>query len=1430
VGNHEHNSIQANIPRHPMPRGRLLCAQFLASAFVLAALAVTASACEGGGGGGGELTSLSTKLSGGGKEGETITVLEGTKVKDKATLTGKNASKATGKVTYKVYSENTCKTLVASAGEVTVSGETVPASNEEELEAGKTYYWQAHYGGDSNNAESTSPCTEILNVQAKTSLSTKLSGESKEAEELTVLEGAKVKDKATLSGTNSSTAGGKVLYKIFSDKECKTTVKEAGEVTVSSGSVPASNEEELEAGKTYYWQAIYKGDTLHQESTSTCGSEVLNVKAKTTVTTSLSGEDQEAETIETQPLSAVTDDATLKGTNVASATGTVSYDVYSDHECTKLVAEAGSGSVTGGTVSASAEEELTTGTYYWQASYGGDALHQASHSTCGSEVLTVKPGTTLTTTLSGEGQEHPQIEVATGQEVTDHATLSGPNASMATGTVKYAVYSDSECTKLVTTAGEVTVTAGSVPSSSEEKLAAGTYYWQATYAGDSSNQGSTSACGSEIAIVRETGWLTTSFSGESALAEESSMPPPFEVTEGTAIIDTATLHGEEPGTATGKVTYKIYSDPACKELVKAAGEVTVTKGVIPQSSEEKLSKGRYYWQASYSGDEHHHSLTSPCGSEVSDVKASTSLSTSLSAEGQTGGSVTVSEATNVQDEATLSGSGASTATGTLAYNVYSNSECTTLATGAGAGTVTSGVGPASSLVHLSAGTYYWQASYSGDGSNAPSKSTCGSEVMTVKKTTQLSTELSNGTQKGGTVAATPETAITDHATLSEPGSSSASGTVTYKVYSDSKCETLVTEAGKVTVVSGVVPASSEEKLSAGTYYWQASYSGDSEHASSVSECGSEISVVSSTAVTTALTGEEETLESLEVLEGAAVTDKATLKSAHSSTASGTVTYKVYSESKCETLVTEAGKVTVVSGVAPASSEEKLAAGTYYWQASYSGDEKNSAGTSICGVEKLVVKPAPKPVLKQIDFQENRSVAVDHPVNGAGRVEAESLIENWPVAGEGTVEWKAKTRTGTKKNWPVAYVQGEPIAVETQFAPDALTKKLVENKKLEEATFRGTFKVFGKNLEVKSKVFTNAELKAQLAAGALTTEVLKTGDLPEENGYENVSITWEWKIKLKGVVGAWQALEQSKHNLYVLFDVPKEPPNYEQKTSLYLTVLDIASKGSNMGAGRAAAKSEKETLEGVWKGFTNLSGGAGSPPKTVMRNYEPAKGELKEGNVISYWPPGVNAPVGKTLEATMREPWVGPEPVFNFAKIHLRHTRAGAVVLAEGSLFTGVGECNTWAEMLEGAMNYEGITATTVFIRPAIPVVRSPMLLVKNWNFEKPALGEPNLLSEVVRVAGVAGQSQENPSAYFVNHRITLVEPRRESELYDPSYATGPIKFRRRAANVIPPNKLLEYQESAFVGSCSDSVALPPIYRCEKPLAKALIVTTQIPAP
>ena len=678
----------------------------------------------GGGGGGGEeatSTTLTTSLSGEGKEGGEITVLEGAKIKDKATLSGTNASKATGKVKYEVYSDSKCEKLVASAGEVTVSSGSVPASNEEALSAG-TYYWQASYSGDSKNLGSTSTCgSEVATVKTTTSLTTELSAEGKEAAELEILEGSGTVAQASLNGTNASKATGKVAYKVYSDKECKTLVKEAGEVTVTSGSVPVSTEEKLAAG-TYYWQATYSGDSLNQGSTSACGKEVVTTKTTTSLTTSLAGEGTSGESITVGEEVPVHDTATLSGTNASKATGTVKYDVYSDKECKTLVKEAGEVTVTNGTVPASTEEKLKAGAYYWQATYSGDGSNRSSTTICGAEFAIVTPP--LTTSLSGEGQSGEEVGVLEAAGVSDKATLRGEHASTATGTVKYKVYSDNECKTLVKEAGEVTVTNGAVPASAEEKLKAGTYYWQATYSGDSKNPPATSTCGAEIDFVETSTSLTASLSGEKKSGEK------IEVEEGAAVGDTAALSGTNASTATGYVRYEVYSDSECKHLVAEAGDVSVTKGVVPESTLETLPAGTYYWQETYSGDGTNQSATSTCGVGIAVVTAP--VTTSLSGGGQSGLELEVTEATAVTDRATLHGEHASTAGGTVKYDVYSDPECKTLAVEAGEVTVTNGSVPPSHEEKLAAGDYYWQASYSGDSKNPPATSTCGKALAIVE--------------------------------------------------------------------------------------------------------------------------------------------------------------------------------------------------------------------------------------------------------------------------------------------------------------------------------------------------------------------------------------------------------------------------------------------------------------------------------------------------------------------------------------------------------------------------------------------------------------------------------------------------------------------------------------------------------------------------
>ena len=116
----------------------------------------------------------------------------------------------------------------------------------------------------------------------------------------------------------------------------------------------------------------------------------------------------------------------------------------------------------------------------------------------------VIPSTTkLTTSLTGGGQSGTSVSLASGTAVTDTATLTGTSATMATGTVTYDVYSNSTCTSLAFkgTAQSIT-TPGTLPPSPPVTLSIpGTFYWQASYSGDSNNSPSASACTGEVETV-----------------------------------------------------------------------------------------------------------------------------------------------------------------------------------------------------------------------------------------------------------------------------------------------------------------------------------------------------------------------------------------------------------------------------------------------------------------------------------------------------------------------------------------------------------------------------------------------------------------------------------------------------------------------------------------------------------------------------------------------------------------------------------------------------------------------------------------------------------------------------------------------------------------------------------------------------------------
>src|SRR5262249_42041794 len=142
------------------------------------------------------------------------------------------------------------------------------------------------------------------------------------------------------------------------------------------------------------------------------------------------------------------------------------------------------------------------------------------------------------------------------------------------------------------------------------------------------------------------------------------------------------------------------------------------------------SAGTFFWQAAYSGDANNGAATSACTSEQLTVgKASPTIATTLSSS-----SITVGGSGH--DSATLTGA-TTTAGGTVTYTVYTNNPCTpALGPHPTPQPDTSTIALHDALpisAFSSAGTFFWQAAYSGDANNNAASSACTSEQLTVGK-------------------------------------------------------------------------------------------------------------------------------------------------------------------------------------------------------------------------------------------------------------------------------------------------------------------------------------------------------------------------------------------------------------------------------------------------------------------------------------------------------------------------------------------------------------------------------------------------------------------------------------------------------------------------------------------------------------------------
>ena len=554
------------------------------------------------------------------------------------------------------------------------------------------------------------------------------------------------------------------------------------------------------------------------------------------------------------------------------------------------------------------------------------------------QAVTISNCAALTTNASNTpGTDDPPATI--GDSISDVATLSGVTPT-AGGTITFKLYgpNDANCTGTVVDTKVVNVSGpGNYPSGAVTPTAVGTYRWTANYSGDANNQSASSLCNAaneSSLIVKKQPTISTNATAN--------------VTVGESISDTATL-GNVTTDASGTITFKAYGpdDANCTGAAAFTSTKTVSgPGDYTSDPFTPTAVGTYRWIASYDGDAKNLAVSGSCNdANESSVVGKDQPAIVTNASNPQSNPAIVGDP--ISDTATLSGA-TNDAGGTITFKLYSDDQCTNeINTGLGPVPVNgNGDYDSGDYTTTAPGTYYWIASYSGDAKNLAVSGECGDpneSSVVAQKQPEISTN--------ATANVTIGEPISDTATLSG-ATSDASGTITFKLYSDDQCQNEVnTGLSPVTVSgNGDYDSGNFTPTAPGTYYWIASYSGDDKNLEVSGECGdaNESSVV------------EKAPANIATAQELFPQDSATLSATAGGTPTGTVTFKLYgpdnptcSESGAAPVYTESD-VTLTNGTANTDnttfSVNQAKSGNYKWLVTYSGDEDHNDATSACGKE------------------------------------------------------------------------------------------------------------------------------------------------------------------------------------------------------------------------------------------------------------------------------------------------------------------------------------------------------------------------------------------------------------------------------------------------------------------------------------------------
>jgi hypothetical protein len=301
----------------------------------------------------------------------------------------------------------------------------------------------------------------------------------------------------------------------------------------------------------------------------------------------------------------------------------------------------------------------------------------------------------------------------------------------------------------------------------------------------------------------------------------------------------------------------------------------------------------------------------------------------------------------IYDEALIGGSQGPT-TGTITFDVIPGSTCS----GAPVAEDTEPVGNFFTLTNalgpFSAGPYSVSTTYSGDAVYAPSIGPCETFTVTPVLPNFETNILRQGQPVSGSLPA--GVSISDLASVLGPFGY-GTGTVDFAFFDNAGCAGSPAGTETQTINGGIALSTVYGPLSQGSYSFLASYSGDLALEPATAQCESVTIFQSAVDVTTQIHVGQSISNT--TFAGRSVTDEAVVNGNYG-TPTGSVTFDLFNSANCTGTAFATDVEGLSGGNATSASFGPLAAGSYSFMATYSGDITYIGGSGSC--ETLTVLP------------------------------------------------------------------------------------------------------------------------------------------------------------------------------------------------------------------------------------------------------------------------------------------------------------------------------------------------------------------------------------------------------------------------------------------------------------------------------------------